>query len=88
MPRSEPQPPDVRVLDPNGPAVIDSVQAITGGEAPYCRRCGAPDTIRPAVLAGLVGDFPDHLCEIDVPVEPRHTLSARPTISSLPNPFS
>ncbi|MFE7462365.1 hypothetical protein ACWFMI_24735 [Nocardiopsis terrae] len=74
MPRSEPALPDVRVIDPDTDPVIDTVQAVTGGESPYCRRCGQADTIIPTVLAGLLGTLPDHVCDVDVPVEPRHIL--------------
>lgn len=76
MPRSEPQPPDVRVIDPHAEPVIDSVQAVTGGPSPYCRRCGGPDTIIPAVLSGLIDHIPDHVCEVDVSVEPRVIVGA------------
>ncbi|QVJ00423.1 hypothetical protein KGD82_16825 [Nocardiopsis eucommiae] len=82
MPRSHPQLPDVRIIDPSSVPVIDSVQAVTGGDAPYCRRCGGPDTIAPTVLAGLIDHIPDHVCEVEVPVEPRFIVGALASPSS------
>lgn len=62
MPRSLPPRPDVRTIDPNGPPVIDTVQAVTGGASPYCRRCGEWTAVRPHALAGLLDHVPDHEC--------------------------
>ncbi|WP_160051172.1 hypothetical protein [Nocardiopsis sp. FR26] len=83
MPHSDPAPPDVRRTEPTGPAVIDTVQAITGGEAPYCRRCGEWTTVRPTVLAGLLNHILDHECDTTPTTEPRHTISG-----ALASPFA
>jgi len=74
MPRSLPPLPDVRTIDPTGPPVIDAVQAVTGGESPYCRRCGEWTTVRPKVLAGCLDHVPTHECGVEDTARP-HTIT-------------